>query len=261
MNQEPAQRANDKREPHATTALYLDLMQRCLLNTIYEDAPMDPWSGGRFRQYTRAAGRDWPSQAHTMIGAARLANFRTAIESVIHNEVPGDIIETGVWRGGACIMARAVLKAYGVTDRVVWLADSFAGLPPPDPGRYPADTGDTLHTYAQLAVSLEDVERNFKKYDLLDGQVRFVKGWFADTLAAAPIDKLAVLRLDGDMYQSTIEALMALYHKVQPGGFVIVDDFHIPACRSAVGDFREQRRILDPIRKIDDHGVFWQKAA
>jgi O-methyltransferase len=246
------------RSNHAVAA-YLDLMQRCLLNTIYEDAPMDYWSGGRFRAERRATGRDWPSQAHTMIGLKRLVNLRTALETVIGENVPGDFIETGVWRGGACIMARAVLKAYGVTDRLVWVADSFAGLPQPDPERYPADAGDKHHTFKQLAVSLDDVAGNFRKYDLLDHQVRFLKGWFKDTLPRAPIERLAVLRLDGDMYESTMDAFNALYDKVQPGGFVIVDDYQIASCRRAVADFRERRAIGDPIHDIDGFGVFWRR--
>src|SRR5581483_617690 len=204
---------------------YLDLMERCLLNTIYEDHPFDPWSGGTFNPETRRLGRDWPSIAHTMIGHVRLSNFRQLIEDVIREGIPGDIIETGVWRGGACILARAVLKAYGVTDRRVWVADSFEGLPPPAPDRYPADAGDRHSEMTQLAVSLAQVQENFRKYDLLDDQVEFLKGWFKDTLARAPIERIAVLRLDGDMYQSTYEALAALYDKVPAGGYVIVDDY------------------------------------
>ena len=119
---------------------------------------------------------------------------------------------------GAAVLMRAVLKAYEVHDRKVWCADSFAGLPPPDATHFRADRGDVHHTYTQLAVSLEEVEKNFKKYDLLDDQVVFLRGWFKDTLPPAPIDHLAILRLDGDMYESTIQAFDALYDKVSPRG-------------------------------------------
>src|SRR5262249_7246717 len=157
---------------------------------------------------------------------------------VITHEVPGDFIETGIWRGGACIMLRAVLAAYDVTDRIVWCADSFEGLPPPDAEKYPADAGDRHHTFAPLAVSLEEVKSNFERYGLLDERVKFLKGWFKDTLPSAPIGKLALLRLDGDMYESTMDALVALYDKVVPGGAVIVDDYGaVEGCRRAVSDF------------------------
>ncbi len=136
----------------ASRQRYLDLMQSCLTGIIYEDAPLEVLGEVQYNPELRERGCDWPSQAHTMIGVKRLANVRTLAESVIGNHVPGDFIETGVWRGGACIMMRAVLEAYGVKDRRVWLADSFEGLPSPDPGTYPADAGQRFHEYAELAV-------------------------------------------------------------------------------------------------------------
>jgi O-methyltransferase len=161
---------------------------------------------------------------------------------------------------GAAVLMRAVLKAYEVHDRKVWCADSFAGLPPPDATHFRADRGDVHHTYTQLAVSLEEVEKNFKKYDLLDDQVVFLRGWFKDTLPSAPIDRLAILRLDGDMYESTIQAFDALYNKVSPGGFVIVDDYGaVSACKAAVHDFRDRKHISESIIRIDWGGIFWRK--
>jgi hypothetical protein len=152
------------------------------------------------------------------------------------------------------------LKARGVTDRLVWVADSFAGLPPPDTARFPSDEGITLHRFSQLAVSLESVRENFRRYGLLDEQVRFLKGWFRDTLPAAPIRRLAVLRLDGDLYESTIQALDALYPKLSPGGYLIVDDYgNVAACRQAVHDYRDDHQITEPIERIDWGGAFWRR--
>ncbi len=242
--------------------LYLDLLERCLLNTIYEDAYTDWRQRGVAQSYDpamRALGRDWPSVAHTMIGQVRLRNLRDLAELAIADGIPGDFIETGVWRGGACILLRAVLKAHGITDRRVFVADSFEGLPPPDPN-YPADAGDTHHQINELAVSLEQVKSNFAKYGLLDEQVGFLKGWFKDSLPVAPITQLAVLRLDGDMYQSTMDGLRNLYDKVAPGGFIIVDDYGcVAGCKAAVTDFRRERGITEPIEDIDGWGVYWRK--
>ncbi|REF35939.1 TylF/MycF family methyltransferase [Thermasporomyces composti] len=208
---------------------------------------------------TRRAGRDWPRLAHTMVGTKRLDNLRFCIEQVLREDVPGDLIETGVWRGGAAIFMRGVLAAYGVTDRVVWLADSFSGLPAPDVSKYPADAGDPLHTFSELAVSLEEVRENFRRYGLLDEQVRFLPGWFHDTLPTAPVERLAVLRLDGDMYGSTIEALEALYPKLSPGGYCIVDDYGaVEGCRRAVEDYRAAHGITAPLVAIDADGVYWR---
>jgi O-methyltransferase len=205
-------------------------------------------------------GRGWPELAHTMIGLRRMDNLRHCVETVIRDGVQGDLIETGVWRGGACIFMRGILKAYECTDRRVWVADSFAGLPPPDPARAPADKDDKHHRYNELAVSLEQVQENFRAYGLLDDQVQFLKGWFKDTLPNTTIERLAVCRLDGDMYESTDDALRSLYHKLQPGGFLIVDDYGaVPACRQAVEDFRGAHGITDPIQTIDWTGIYWRK--
>jgi O-methyltransferase len=228
---------------------------------IMTPVPAAPRKAGVQTLTDRELGRDWPAEAETMIGLARLNQLQAAVEDVIANDVPGDLIETGVWRGGACIFMRAVLAAHEIADRTVWVADSFEGLPKPNPSEYPVDEGDTFWTHDELSVSIDEVRANFEKYGMLDGQVRFLKGWFRDTLPAAPIDRLAVLRLDGDLYESTIQALEALYPKLSVGGYVIVDDYHVvPASRAAVTDFRSDNSIREPIVEIDGSGVYWQRA-
>ena len=209
----------------------------------------------------RMEGRDWPNLAHSMIGMKRMDNIQFCLEDVIRRGVPGDFIETGVWRGGACIFARGILKAYGIKDRTVWVADSFAGLPPPDPGKYPDDAGDIHHLLKPLAISLEQVKSNFDTYGLLDERVQFLKGWFKDTLPRAPLKQMAVVRLDGDMYESTMDGLTNLYPKLSVGGYLIVDDYGaVPACAKAVNDYRKQHDINDPIEVIDWGGVFWKRS-
>ena len=187
-----------------------------------------------------------------------MRNLRFACETVLLDGVKGDFIETGVWRGGACILMRGILEAYGAVDRRVYVADSFAGLPPPNPESFPSDAGDQFHTFSQLRVSRADVEENFRRFGLLDDRVVFLEGWFKDTLPNAPIERLSVLRLDGDMYESTIQALDALYHKVSFGGFVIIDDFFLQPCATAVHDFRQRYGIKSPILPIDGAGSYWR---
>lgn len=157
---------------------------------------------------------------------------------------------------------RGVLKVRGVTDRRVWVCDSFAGLPPPDADRYPLDAGSSFHLHERLAVSLEQVQANFERYGLLDGQVVFLKGWFRDTLPKAPIDKLAILRLDGDMYESTMDALRSLYPKLSPGGFAIIDDyFAVEGCRAAVSDYQKEHGFEEKIIPIDRMGGYWRRGS
>lgn len=207
----------------------------------------------------RDGGKDWPAFGYTMIGTRRMDHLRRCIEDVIDRQVPGDLLEAGVWRGGAGIFMRAILRAHGVTDRTVWLADSFQGLPKP---RHAMDRGKTeydLSGMEYLAVSLAQVRSNFARFGLLDSQVQFLAGWFKDTLPDAPVRNLAILRADGDLYESTMDTLTSLYDRVSSGGYVIIDDYHAwkPA-RDAVHDFRAQRGISEPVRDIDDIGVYWQ---
>jgi macrocin-O-methyltransferase TylF-like protien len=240
--------------------LYLDLLKRCLSNVIYQDPSTLLGEARPFDLASRVEGRDWPNQAHTMIGLQRLDNLHFCVEDALARGVPGDLMETGVWRGGAAILMRAILKVNGVTDRLVWAADSFAGLPPPDAANYPLDANLTFNKFKELAVSLESVQRNFNRYNLLDDQVRFLKGWFRDTLPSARVKQLAVLRLDGDLYESTLDTLVHMYPKLSSGGYAIVDDYgDIPACRQAVHDYRAQHGIEEQIMPIDGHGVFWRK--
>ncbi len=269
--------------------LYLDLLHKTLLFTLWPEPPIpvEPLNYRRSAltrflvaavsrvlramglQLTRIKrptmqakieGRAWPGYADTMIGMKRLSNVRSCIETVLRDGVEGDLIETGVWRGGSCIFMRAVLAVHEVQDRRVFVADSFEGLPEPDPEKYPVDSGDKHHVYSFLAVSQEEVEENFRRYGLLDDQVVFLKGWFKDTLPSAPIETLAVLRLDGDMYGSTMDALESLYPKLSPGGFCIIDDYSLPGCRKAVHDYLHQHGLDADIEEIDWTGSYWRKA-
>jgi len=270
------------------THLYLDLMKKALTHSLWIERTrsIDPstmprsvkrfvavFLTGLFKQFglrisrekdpdpiRRALGEDWPEYAHTMIGLKRLTNIEDCIKILISDKIQGDFIETGVWRGGAVIFMRALLKAYAVNDRIVWVADSFCGLPKPNPTAYPADKNDICYQREITSVSLEEVKNNFQLYNLLDNQVRFLQGWFKDTLSDAPINRLALLRLDGDMYQSTMEALISLYPKLSRGGFVIVDDYAAEACKQAIHDFREKENIADSIIPIDNWSVFWRRS-
>jgi O-methyltransferase len=207
----------------------------------------------------RAQGKVWPGYAHSMIGLKRMDNIQNCVETLIAENIPGDLIETGVWRGGACILMKAVLAANGISDRKVYVADSFQGLPKPDESKYPADTGDDHHILDFLAVSQEEVAENFRRYDLLDDNIVFVKGWFKDTLPALDT-QFALIRLDGDMYSSTIEALDALYPKLALGGFCIIDDYINKGCCQAVTDYRAKHGIAANIETIDHSGVYWRNS-
>jgi len=252
--------SNGIRKDDSARDLYVDLLIKVLANTIYEDPSIHPSNIGSFKQELRLEGRDWPAAAHTMIGVQRLKNVRELAQRAIDEGIPGDFVEAGVWRGGCCILMRGVLAANEIHDRKVYAVDSFEGLPPPSPHLFPRDEGLNLDLFTELAVPLEEVKVNLGRYGLLDEQVIFIKGLFQDTLPSLNAGPFALIRIDGDLYESTLVALRALYPKLSPGGFVIIDDYGaMPACRAAVEDFRIKHRITSPVQVIDWTGIWWRK--
>ena len=249
----------------STAELYLDLLKKSLTNTLYGT---EPDADGDQSLYVREFVHHYiDAPAVSMLPLARMANLQDCVVDVLRRQIPGDLIETGVWRGGATILMRAILKVYEVTDRTVWVADSFEGLPEPDPQKFPVESKfhrDPLmkEFYKTFAATLEDVKRNFAAYGLLDNQVKFLQGWFKDTLPRAPIEQLAVMRLDGDYYESTTDALTNLYDKLSIGGYVIIDDYGQDAwtnCRQAVDEFRSRHRITDENVRVESSCYFWQR--
>jgi hypothetical protein len=248
--------------------LYLDLLKTTLTNTLFTTEP-DVDDENQLNYVSGFIDHYIQGTAISMCPLGRFENIESCVMDILENKVPGDLIETGVWRGGATIFMRALLKVHGVTDRTVWVADSFEGLPEPDAELYPveakAHSGKVMNkVYNHFAVGLEDVQRNFRAFGMLDDQVRFLKGWFKDSLPTAPIEKLALIRLDGDYYESTRDGIVNLYDKLSVGGYVIVDDYGEDSwtyCRKAIDEFRAERGIEDPIIRIDSKCHYWQRTA
>ena len=275
-------------EPRTVEELYLDLMKKTLTRAVsakkWERHSLRP--SGFFRRAISSVlgltlaplglelvrlipsapenylesgheARDRVEDAETMLGTRQLDQMQACINDVCERGVPGDVLEAGVWRGGMTVFMRAVLKARGDTLRRVWVVDSFAGLPAPDGAHnsFGWRAGD-------MAVSLDEVKSNFMRYSLLDDQVVFLKGFFNETLPTAPIKALSVLRVDADLYESTLSVLNNLYAKLSVGGYAVFDDYqNLADCRRAVDEYREQHGICDPITNIDSRAVFWKKSA
>ena len=202
--------------------------------------------------------RNFTEFSYTLVGRKRLDNLQKCLEDVLDKNVPGDFLEAGVWRGGCCILMRAVLAAHDCRDRTVWLADSFQGMPISHTSEDKAYAMDASRLPV-LAVTVDEVRENFERFALLDDQVRFLPGWFNESLSGSGAGPLAVLRIDCDLYASTMTVLDALYPRVSSGGWVIIDDYGIlPPCKQAVDEYRNRKHITAPLEFIDEHGVCWQ---
>ena len=204
------------------------------------------------------------TNSFSMIGLKRLKNIRYLIEKINEEKISGDLIEAGIWKGGVIIYMRACLLSLNMNNKVFG-ADSFAGLPEIDDQTYPE-----YKIYRQilkngndkgLIISQDEVIENLNKFGFHDDNTILLKGWFNETLTDGRINKISLLRIDGDMYKSTYEALNLLYDKVSKGGYVIIDDYGLQsqACKKAVDDFRKKNDISSEIINIDWSGIYWKK--
>jgi O-methyltransferase len=204
----------------------------------------------------RCAGMDWPLHGLTMVGLGRLDDLQSCVESVVRDGVPGDLIEAGAWRGGAAILMRAILDSLGERDRTVWVADSFEGFPSDEAGK----SGDLdLSGYDFLVAPLDEVRDNFARFGCERG-VRFVPGFFEETLPQLSDGRWALVRLDGDTYEATKTSLECLYPGLSTGGYVVVDDYRtFEGCREAVDEFRREHGITEPLEDVDFPSARWRR--
>ena len=202
----------------------------------------------------RAIGRDWPPFGFTMVGHARLANVRMVMEAVIRDNIPGSFKEMGVWRGGVCIYAKAIIDLLSPSrPRDVHLFDIFAPM---------RQYGGTEHTNF-LAVREETVRRNFRKFNVLDERVHFHKGLFKHSIpgfSRASKDPIAVLCIDGNFYDSYQDAMYYLYERVPVGGYIIWDDILThKKVKRFWADFKREQGLPEEMVRIDSDASYFRK--
>lgn len=261
-------------DAEALRSTYLELLKLCLCDLSGASTREVRWTGDQ-RVFSRALtddeqianrklGKDWPLDGLTMVGMSRLDDLQACVESVVADDIEGDLIEAGAWRGGASILIRATLNSLGARDRTLWVADSFQGFPPPDPCDSAADRelASQMSQIGFLAPSLETVKGYFARFGVADG-VNFVPGYFEETMAGLRGRRWSLVRLDADTYRATRLALEALYPGLANGGYLVIDDYFHPylpeSCRKAVDDFRTEHSIDEPVEQIDWNGGRWRK--
>ena len=213
-----------------------------------------------FNEDNRNEGTDWPEVGYTMAGMKALLNIKLGLETAISKKIPGDFLEAGAWRGGSSIFAKGVLRAHGEDHkRRVWVCDSFQGLP----NATQKWDNSIWESIKALRVDQATVRGNFKRFDLLDENVKFAEGYFVYSLPKVrnQVESLAVLRADGDMYESTMDILFNLYDKLSVGGMCIIDDYNLAPCQRATNEFRKMHDIKDALIFITSSGMkrYWIK--
>lgn len=236
---------------------YLDLIKRLITNYAYlggghSFAAFDPQ-----RHYDHDASSwriDQHSRPMTLLSVAQLEMIEEAVLDVQRRGVSGDLIEAGIWRGGAIIFMRALLKAYDIDNRRIIAADSFEGIP--QNVSFKHDPVDAWQD--RWAASLQEVKGNIERLGLLDERIEFLPGYFSDSLGAIAKRDFALIRLDSDSYDSVMTSLEHLYPRLSPGGIIIIDDWHLVGCRFAVDAYRKEHGITDEIVARDGN-AYWIK--
>ena len=304
-----------RRSRPPTSDLYLDMLRRGLTNYLHSDFEAAEWGDflvangvddgdcgeGSAERPVRAAcelpfGISWRAMGvsglsagvdgeeaerarrryHSTLSAGDLLHLEVLVLELFDAGVEGDLMEAGVFRGGACVFLRGLLAAEAPREarRRVLVADSFRGIPPPrqdfDAGGVAcrADDEPTADWTDRYVSGVDAVRYNFRRYGLLDDRVDFVEGFFNESLpprfgstsrtAPVPTPKdapiLALLRIDADAYDGVLDALEGAYHRLSPGGAVVIDDWHLGGARAASHAFRTRFNITAPILPVpEDH--------
>jgi hypothetical protein len=236
--------ANRRNQLDSQRCAYLDLLKACLTASHLPSrtfcAPRT--IGERIRcairrpgETGRALAQDHDIRAlrYTDTGRPQLDHLQMCVETIVRDRIAGDIVETGVSRGGTLMLMLAVLHQLHVSDRRIWACDVFNGA-----------SADTVM----------DIQSAIDRFDLRrDVPVTFVEGAWDAPVRTIPIESIALLRLDTATCEQTLHVLESLYARMAEGGIVIASRFGVSeACRRAVTDFRASRGITEPLQSCDD---------
>jgi hypothetical protein len=236
---------------------YIDILSKVLVGTPLGGSGSDVQNLQPYDEVVRSLGDDYSAFSYTMVGKARLHNIRCAIDEVNRNGIQGSIVELGVWRGGVMMLASAMGKQLGI-QRDIYLLDAFQVV-----GAYTnggLKRNEDLANF--LATNVDDVRQSFEYFDLGGPHVHYEKGLFKDTL---PLWKdvdvpIAILRVDGNFYDSYQDAMYFLYEKVPVGGIIIFDDvFSNGSVMRCWWDFKNEQGLPENLNRIDRHSAWFRK--
>lgn len=206
---------------------------------------------------------------HTMTSKERMYSLYAAVQYIIHANIPGDFVECGVWRGGSAMLIACTLYELKITNRKIYLYDTFKGMTEPiaDDYRVSAQGASALEKFrnnqqvgynAWCYAPYEQVRNNMSLTPYPMENIVFIEGDVENTIPSIIPEVIALLRLDTDLYESTKHELTYLYPLLSEKGILIVDDYgHWAGCKKAVDEYFIDRSIL--LNRIDYTGRIGQK--
>jgi hypothetical protein len=236
---------------------YVDQVKRSVTNYHYlgGDASFDAFRSATHYDLREARWKIDPlSRPLTLLTRGQLDLIEQSVLSLEQRGIAGDYIEAGVWRGGVIVLLRALLDAYDIPGRKVFAADSFAGIP-----KNLRAVNDPVDAWTDRWIApVDEVKQNIERFGLLDDRVRFLVGFFANSLKTLADEQFALVRLDSDSYDSVETSLNELYPRLSLGGILIIDDWHLVGCKQAVMDYRARHGVRDEIHEHDGN-AWWVK--
>ncbi len=199
---------------------------------------------------------------HTMLSPNRLINLYDLVQKANTLNLPGDIVECGVWNGGSAVIMGVACREDEIYFKVrnLWLFDSFQGLPRPKARDGKRERDSYFEGWTK--GDIKNVVKVFNKLDVPLENVKIIPGWFNSTLSANSINTIAVLHIDADWYESVKMVLEELYDKIVPGGFIVLDDYWTwQGCKKAFEDYIKENKIEGIVMKKVDKSVYFQKPA
>lgn len=228
-----------------------------VINSKQED--IDPYLS-TYRDFTKEEKEEiFFVKNFTMTSEERLVSLSRSIEYIVENRIDGDIVECGVWRGGSMMLAANKLSKLNSFEKRIFLFDTFEGMPPPGAEDIAWNSTSAKNKFPKVDKwcysTLDEVKNNLSKVNYPENNIFYIEGRVEDTLPHPSINRISLLRLDTDWYNSTKHELECLYDKVVFGGIIIIDDYgHWQGAKKAVDEFIKRKQLKLYLNRIDYTG-------
>lgn len=211
---------------------------------------------------------------YSMLSIEGLANIENSTKQILQNNIPGDFVECGVWRGGTGIIIKKILQQFNDKKRKIFLLDSYEGMENLEKSNtltendkldelcsYILNDAEKYFNRKLIETDYDEVIKNLKHFDCYDKNTILLKGWFNDKFPFDTIERISFLRLDCDYYYPTKVCLEKLYNKISKGGIIILDEYYLEFMgeKNAVDEFRTKNNITSKIIPVDNNIGYWIK--